>query len=100
MRTKKEEPSKKEVDFKYSKKIENIERKSSNNFDNDPMKKIMFPFNCFNHDQIGHFATKCSYENIGSRNDSEQAYNEFISNNDERKIIPMTMETKLDNIKK
>lgn len=82
----------------------------SNNSENNVeevhhIKKGMFPFNCFNYGKVGNCSTKCSFGKNGSRDDKEdynsfEESNTYISDKDERNDLFMTMETKLDTIKK
>lgn len=65
-----------ETIFKASKVTKNKEHKSSHNYDNNvkkihPMKKGMFPFNCFNCGKVGHFVAKCSFGKNGRSDDNK-----------------------------
>lgn len=87
MRIEKENPSKREVVFKASKKMENREHKSSDSFDKESdakeahflrklkkgsrKYKVKLPSKCFNYGKVGHFAAKCPYVKTESCDDEE-----------------------------
>jgi hypothetical protein len=87
MRTKKENPSKREATFKSSKKTKNRENGLSDILDNESyaneayfMKKLKkgtgnykgkLPFKCFNCGKVGHFVVKCPYVKNESIDDEE-----------------------------